>query len=444
MDQPKTSPAAGAPARAPARNLAVDYYRASGVLLIVLGHWAAGVVTYRDGYFGRQNPLVDQPWTQWLTWPLQAVPVFFLVAGYAGALSWNHRYHQDGTPRQEWLRRRLARVLGPTAVYVGLVSLVVVALQASGVAGSVLEYAGWAVAMHLWFLSVYVLVVSLTPVAVAAQRRWGLMLLVVLALSVIAVDLISHGTHISWIGWLNQVLCWGTFHQLGIAWHEGAFTARKSAVLAAVSAVALALLIGPGPYPISMIGVPGQTVDNTTPPSMALLAFGCAQAGLAMTLAPALNRALRPRLLQRVLSVANNNVMALYLWHMLPVVLVAIIGYPSGLLPQPPQGTAQWWLARLQWVVILAIVAALELALLWWLRRVAAAPLPTFGVPLTDRWTEPILVTGTLMAAYGLGYVSALGFAPNGRFPWITAVVFAAGILLVAMKPAKARTAVTT
>lgn len=141
---------------------------------------------------------------------------------------------------------------------------------------------------------------------------------------------------------------------------------------------------------------------------------------------------------------ANNNVMALYLWHMLPVVLVAIIGYPSGLLPQPPQGTAQWWLARLQWVVILAIVAALELALLWWLRRVAAAPLPTFGVPLTDRWTEPILVTGTLMAAYGLGYVSALGFAPNGRFPWITAVVFAAGILLVAMKPAKARTAVTT
>ena len=29
----------------PARNLAVDFYRVSGVVLIVLGHWLAGSVT---------------------------------------------------------------------------------------------------------------------------------------------------------------------------------------------------------------------------------------------------------------------------------------------------------------------------------------------------------------------------------------------------------------
>ena len=75
----------------PARDLAVDFYRFSGVVLIVLGHWLAGSVTYHDGQFGRQNPLVDLPWTQWLTWPFQAVPTFFLVAGYAGAVSWTHR-----------------------------------------------------------------------------------------------------------------------------------------------------------------------------------------------------------------------------------------------------------------------------------------------------------------------------------------------------------------
>jgi len=45
----------------PVRNLAVDFYRVSGVVLIVLGHWLAGSVTYHDGQFGRQNPLVDQP-----------------------------------------------------------------------------------------------------------------------------------------------------------------------------------------------------------------------------------------------------------------------------------------------------------------------------------------------------------------------------------------------
>ena len=70
-------------------------------------------VTYYDGHFGRQNPLVDMPWTQWLTWPLQAVPTFFLAAGYAGAVSWAHRRDTDGVSRQTWLRHRLARVLGP-------------------------------------------------------------------------------------------------------------------------------------------------------------------------------------------------------------------------------------------------------------------------------------------------------------------------------------------
>lgn len=158
----------------PARNLAVDYYRVSGVVLIVLGHWLAGSVTYHEGQFGRQNPLVDMPWTQWLTWPFQAVPTFFLVAGYAGAVSWTHRHDEEGVPRRSWLQRRLARVLGPTAVYAVLVSAVVVALAACGVAGSVLEYAGWAVAMHLWFLAVYLVVVSSTPIALVAQRRWGL------------------------------------------------------------------------------------------------------------------------------------------------------------------------------------------------------------------------------------------------------------------------------
>ncbi|MBV9320569.1 MAG: acyltransferase family protein, partial [Mycobacterium sp.] len=124
----------------PVRDLAVDFYRVSGVVLIVLGHWLAGCVTYRDGYFGRQNPLVDLPWTQWLTWPFQAVPVFFLVAGYAGAVSWTHRCDADAMPRQAWLRHRLARVLGPTAVYVGLMSAVVVVLSFCGVARSVLDY----------------------------------------------------------------------------------------------------------------------------------------------------------------------------------------------------------------------------------------------------------------------------------------------------------------
>jgi surface polysaccharide O-acyltransferase-like enzyme len=421
----------------PVRNLAVDFYRVSGVVLIVVGHWLAGSVTYHDGHFGRQNPLVDLPWTQWLTWPFQAVPTFFLAAGYAGAVSWTHRRDADGVPRPTWLRRRLARVLGPTAMYAALVSLIVVAADANHVAGSVLEYAGWAVAMHLWFLAVYLMVVSLTPIAIAAQRRWGLWVPAALAVAVAVVDAISIGGHVPYLGWVNYLLCWGALYQLGIAWHAGLLATRRAALLAAGSAVALALLIWLKFYPVSMIGVPGQTIDNTTPPTVALLAFGCAQTGIAMTLAPALNRALRAGVVRRVLSIANNNVMALYLWHMIPVVIVAVVGYPARLLPQPTEGTAEWWLARLEWVVILSVVTAVELMLLWWGRRLFAAPLPTFGTPLPDRWGEPVMLAGAAMASYGLAFVSAEGFAPNGHFPWLIALIFAVGVVLVALRPTK-------
>jgi surface polysaccharide O-acyltransferase-like enzyme len=420
----------------PVRDLAVDFYRVSGVVLIVLGHWLAGSVTYRDGYFGRQNPLVDQPWTQWLTWPFQAVPTFFLVAGYAGAVSWTHRRDTENLSRPAWLRHRLARVLGPTAVYVALVSVVVVVLDVCGVAGSTLEYAGWAVAMHLWFLAVYLVVVSLTPIAIAAQRRWGLLVPGLLAVGVAAVDAVSIGADVPYLRWLNYLLCWAALYQLGITWRGGLLAGYRSLVLAAGSATALALLIGLGPYPISMIGVPGQTVQNSDPPSLAMLAFACAQAGLVVTLAPALNRALRAGLVQRLLSIANSNVMALYLWHMIPVIIVAIVGYPAGLLPQPMEGTALWWLARLEWVVILSIVTAGEMVLLWWGRRLFAAPLPMLNVPLTDRWGEVFTLAGAVMAAYGLEFFATAGFAPAGSFPWVTALVFSVGVVLVACRPA--------
>jgi hypothetical protein len=122
---------------------------------------------------------------------------------------------------------------------------------------------------------------------------------------------------------------------------------------------------------------------------------------------------------------------------MIPVVIVAIVGYPAGLLPQPIEGTAEWWLARLEWVVILSLVTAVEMVLLSWGRNFFAAPLPMIGTPLTERWAEPVMLAGTAMAAYGLAFIAAEGFAPSGHFPWLTGLIFAAGVLLVASSPAK-------
>ncbi|MEB3984359.1 acyltransferase [Mycobacterium sp. 663a-19] len=419
------------------RDLAVDLYRVGGLVLIVVGHWLLACMTYHDGHFGLQDGISDMPWTAWLSWIFQAVPVFFLVAGYAGAVSWTHRCDADGMSRQAWLGHRLARVLGPTAVYVALVSVIVVVLQVLGLPGSMLKLAGWALGTHLWFLAVYVLVVSLTPIAIAAHRRWGLLVPGVLAVGVAAVDAAAVHGHVPYIGWLNCLLCWGLLYQLGIAWHSGSLVGRMPVLLASGSAVALALLIWLGPYQVSMVDVAVHGLRNAIPPTVAMLAFGCAQAGVVVTLAPALNRALRTDPVQRALSAANSKVMLLYLWHMVPVVVVAFVGYRAGLFPQPIEGSAAWWWFRLEWVFIIGLAAAVEMALLWWGRRVFAAPLPMLPMPLRQRWAEPVTLAGASMAAYGLWLFAHYGFAPAGHLAWVTALLFAVGLALVVFRPAE-------
>nr|VTP02170.1 hypothetical protein BIN_B_03311 [Mycobacterium kansasii] len=86
----------------------------------------------------------------------------------------------------------------------------------------------------------------------------------------------------------------------------------------------------------------------------------------------------------------------------------------------------------------MSLVTAVEMTLLWWLRRFFAAPLPTIRIPLPQRWAEPIMLVGAMMAAASLWVVAAAGFAPDGKYPWMTALVFALGLTLVACRPAKA------
>jgi hypothetical protein len=59
------------------------------------------------------------------------------------------------------------------------------------------------------------------------------------------------------------------------------------------------------------------------------------------------------------------------------------------------------------------------------------------GVPLSDRWGEVCLLTGVVLAAAGLHFFAYLGFAPDGRFPWLIAGLFALGVLLAALRPTK-------
>lgn len=420
-------------ASSPPREIALDFYRSAAVMCVVIGHWLLSVMTYRDGEFGRDNPLVLLPWTQWLTWGFQVVPVFFAVAGYASAVSWSRR--DVSTSRQDWVRRRVARTLGPTAVYAGFVLVVMAVLRAVGIDGSVLELGGWAVAMHLWFLAVYLMVVSLTPVAVAAHQRFGIAVPAALAGCLIVVDVIGIATGHQGIRMLNYFFCWAAIYQLGIAWHGGLARRRLLLTMAVLAAAALPLLVTWGPYPIPMIGVPGDRVENSAPPSVALLALAAVQIGVLFAIVPALNRVLARGVWPKAIAIANNNVMALYLWHMLPVIVVTVVAYPAGLLPQPPLGSGTWWLARIEWELVLAVVTAALLCLLFWQRRLFAAPIPTAAAPLPAPVAETLLYVGTAGCALALSLLSANGFAPHGGFPVLAVALFVTGALLVAVRP---------
>lgn len=136
-------------------------------------------------------------------------------------------------------------------------------------------------------------------------------------------------------------------HLWGFAWQDGTLTGRRwrPAAMAAGGAALLAGLLTWGPFPVDMIGA-RERIGNATPPSIALLAFAAAQAGLLLALEPAVSRLLtRPRLGRHVKNL-NATVMTLYLWHMAPVIVIAVAFYPMGVMPQPAIGTAQWWELR--------------------------------------------------------------------------------------------------
>ncbi len=361
-----------------------------------------------------------------------------------------------------WVRRRAIRLLRPATVYVAVAVLAVAAARLAGASPGEVAEAGWLVALQLWFLPVYLLVILLTPALLAAHRRWGLAVPAAMAVGAAAVDAAVLGLHLPVVGYANYLLVWGAMHQLGFGWHDGTLTRQRwrPYALAATGIVLLTGLLLWSPFPVDMIG-DGEPVTNTTPPSIALLAFAAAQLGLVLAAEPAASRLLsRPRP-WRVVSSLNTRAITVYLWHMVPVIVIAVTFYPAGLLPQPSIGTAEWWLLRLAWFALLtAVLIPIVLIFTPADRHQTPAPAPVGrpahahdppstvnpvrpGVParpgrrrITGRSTSSVvLLAGCIAAVVGLARLAIAGFAPDGRLPLLVLVVYAAGLAAMAAAP---------
>lgn len=90
----------------------VDFLRAVSITVVIVGRWLIATAYMVDGHMIHGQLLRSHPQTQWLTWLFQAIPIFFIVGGYANAVSLESARRRS-TSYTEWLAVRLRRLVSP-------------------------------------------------------------------------------------------------------------------------------------------------------------------------------------------------------------------------------------------------------------------------------------------------------------------------------------------
>ena len=394
-----------AAATPPRRERYVDFLRVFSLAVVMLGHWLMAAVEWRDGRLVAGNILEAAPGAQWVTWVFQIMPVFFVVGGFSNTASWTAAV-RDGRGYGAWLGGRLVRLVRPVLVFALVWSAVVVALTVAGVDPASVR--ARSIAQPLWFLAVYVVVIALAPLMIAAQRRFRWAVAIALAAGVAVVDAARWPFGVPLVGWANLALVWLFAHQLGVAWRDGdvrAWTRRRLVLLAAFALGALFVLTRFAGYPHSMVGGVGGVRSNTFPPSLALVALGTWQFAAALLLRPAVDRWLaRPRPWAAVLA-ANGMAMTVFLWHLTALVIVAAVTLPSGWLSQPATGSAAWWAWRPVWIALLAVALVPLVALF------ARVEVRRLTAPSPSAWRAAL---AALSVAAGMAFLARKGFVHAG------------------------------
>jgi len=310
---------------------------------------------YEQGKPQMWHLLAVSPWSHWLTWFFQVMPVFFFVGGYANLTSWE-ACQRRGQGYGHWLAGRLQRLLQPVLPLLGIWLFLAVFARGLGVPQGFLQVGSRIALVPTWFLAVYILVVLFVPVTAAAWNQFGIWSAIVLMAAAAMVDVAFFAADLKLLGWLNYLFVWLAVHQLGFAWRKGMFaSAWKNFLLFPSGILALLAMVSWGPYPLSLVGVPTDAISNTLPPKLPLLALGIAQIGLLMSLQKPARRWLDRPLPWTGTVVINGMIMTLFLWHSTAMILLIGLGF----LFQPavfgtPPGSAAWWILRPAWVMAFA------------------------------------------------------------------------------------------
>ncbi|MFD6079050.1 acyltransferase family protein [Streptomyces hydrogenans] len=371
------------------RDRYVDLLRVVSLGVVVLGHWLMAAVT-ADGV---GNLLAVVPELQAATWALQVMPVFFFVGGFAHALA-----HRSRPRYADFLRARLRRLLRPTMVFVAVWGAAALVLQTAGADGGLTGVALRLVTQPLWFIGIYLAMVACTPPLLRAHERYGWGAFAALAAAAAAVDALRFAAGVPYVEFLNFAFVWLAVHQLGFLRADGMI--RRPALLAGAGLAGAAALVALGPYPLSMVGMPGEKVSNMAPPTLALLCHGLWLIGAVELLkGPGTRFAARARVWRGVVA-ANGVAMTAFLWHL--TAMLGVYGAMLGLgvrLPAP--ATAAWWAQLPLRLAAAVLLTALLVAV--FRRFEAPAPVPRTG------GSGPLAALGITLALLGVLGLSMTG-----------------------------------
>lgn len=373
------------------RDRFMDFLRAASITTVVLGHWLISIIRWENGIIFTTSAIGVTPGLWLATWAFQVMPIFFFVGGFSNSVAYDSTKRKGGTTGA-FVRARLRRLLRPSLVFLAIWIVVQVALHVTntgGPAGARL----WADTRMLrgmfppgatlpfgplWFLGVYVVVVSLSPVTIALHRRFGWRVPLTLAAGAIVADVVGFGFGIHGARYANVAFVLLFPHQLGHLYADGAFARLSPRALWAMVTGGLGTLVvltNPwvfdavggarrfswfpeiGHYPRSLLGTDVESISNAYPPTVCYLAVGVWTIGAVLLLRDRLTRWLeRPRAWKTVIY-ANSIVMTLFLWHMTAFLIAILALWPLG-LGREQDGTARWWLERLVWLPVPALILA--------------------------------------------------------------------------------------
>ncbi|MET9109077.1 acyltransferase family protein [Streptomyces zhihengii] len=395
------------------RDRYVDLLRVASLATVVAGHWLMAAVT-EDGV---GNLLAVVPGLQVLTWALQVMPVFFFVGGFSHALSYRSlgRRHPEGAVYSAFLRGRLQRLLRPTMAFVLVWGALALVVQLLGGGGGMTGVALRLVTQPLWFIGIYLAMVAFTPPLLRLHERWGWGAFGVLAGGAVLVDVLRFAFGVPFVEFLNFAFVWLAVHQLGFLRADGRI--RMPGLLAGAGLAGAAALVAFGPYPLSMVGMPGEKISNMAPPTLALLCHGLWLVGAVELLRGPGGRLVARAGVWRAVVAANGIAMTAFLWHLTAMLGVYGAMATAGItLPEP--ASAAWWAQTPPRIAAAAAVTALLVAVFRRFERPggrAAAPPPGTG---------PIAAVGITLCLFGVLGLSMVGFGGllEGRTALLIAV----------------------